>query len=96
MEDQLQSDVCARYLKALSEPDRLKIIQCLQAGPRNVSEIAALIDRDRSDILTAAKKRQHPDNAQKRADTPTQHNGFSPKIAVRKQCSKDEVRAYVV
>jgi ArsR family transcriptional regulator len=46
MDDQLQSDVCARYLKALSEPDRLKIIQCLQAGPKNVSEIAALLDRE--------------------------------------------------
>ena len=46
MEDQLQSTTCARYLKALSEPDRLKIIQCLQGGPKNVGEIAALLERE--------------------------------------------------
>ncbi|MBM3994034.1 MAG: winged helix-turn-helix transcriptional regulator [Planctomycetes bacterium] len=46
MEDQLQSSVCARYLKALSDPDRLKIIQCLQDGPKNVSEIAGLLGRE--------------------------------------------------
>jgi DNA-binding transcriptional ArsR family regulator len=46
MNDQLQSDVCARYLKALSEPDRLKIIRCLQDGPKNVSELAALLDNE--------------------------------------------------
>jgi len=46
MDDQLQSNVCARYLKALSEPDRLKIIQCLQAGPKNVTELAELLGRE--------------------------------------------------
>jgi DNA-binding transcriptional ArsR family regulator len=46
MEDQLQSNVCARYMKALSEPDRLKIIQCLQDGPKNVSELAELLERE--------------------------------------------------
>src|ERR1051325_3037987 len=46
MEDQLQSSICARYLKALSEPDRLKIIQCLQSGPKNGSELSELLDRE--------------------------------------------------
>ena len=46
MDDQLQSDVCAKYMKALSEPDRLKIIQCLQSGPKNVSELAQLLGRE--------------------------------------------------
>jgi len=46
MDDQLQSDVCARYLKALGEPDRLKIIQCLQSGPKNVTELAEHLDRE--------------------------------------------------
>jgi DNA-binding transcriptional ArsR family regulator len=41
--DNLQSDVCARYLKALGDPDRLRIVQCLQTGPKNVSEITALL-----------------------------------------------------
>lgn len=40
MRDKLQSDQCARALKALADPERLKIIQCLQSSPRNVSELA--------------------------------------------------------
>ncbi|HLN28905.1 MAG TPA: metalloregulator ArsR/SmtB family transcription factor [Gemmataceae bacterium] len=43
MRDRLQSAKCAQYLKALSEPDRLKIVQCLQTGPKNVSELAELL-----------------------------------------------------
>lgn len=46
MEDLMQATECARYLKALSEPDRLKIIQCLQSGPKNVSELADLLGRE--------------------------------------------------
>ena len=46
MDDNLQSDECARYLKALADPDRLKIIQCLQGGPKNVSELAELLGRE--------------------------------------------------
>jgi ArsR family transcriptional regulator len=40
MKDRLQSERCARALKALADPDRLKIIQCLQHGPVNVSQLA--------------------------------------------------------
>ena len=43
MKDQLQSMKCARYMKALSEPDRLKIIQCLSSGPKNVGTLAGLL-----------------------------------------------------
>jgi DNA-binding transcriptional ArsR family regulator len=43
MNDKLRSDECARSLKAIGDPERLKIIQCLQPGPRNVSELAALL-----------------------------------------------------
>ncbi len=46
MDDNLQSGECARYLKALADPDRLKIIQCLGSGPKNVSEIAELVGRE--------------------------------------------------
>jgi ArsR family transcriptional regulator len=44
MHDRLQSSECARYLKAVADPERLRIVQCLQQGPRNVSELAALLD----------------------------------------------------
>jgi DNA-binding transcriptional ArsR family regulator len=39
MQDRLQSTECSRYLKALGDPDRLKIVQCLQAGPKSVSDL---------------------------------------------------------
>jgi DNA-binding transcriptional ArsR family regulator len=42
-DDPLQPQSCARKLSALAAPERLRIIQCLRDGPRNVSEIAALM-----------------------------------------------------
>ncbi len=39
MPDRLNSDECSKYLKALGDPERLRIIQCLQAGPQPVGEI---------------------------------------------------------
>src|SRR5262245_32559614 len=44
MRDNLQSEQCARALKALADAERLKIIQCLQKGPRNVSELAEMLE----------------------------------------------------
>jgi ArsR family transcriptional regulator len=40
MRDRLNSDACCKYLKALAEPERLRIIQCLQKGPQQVGEIS--------------------------------------------------------
>lgn len=50
MRDRLRSDQCARTLKAIGDPDRLKIIQCLQAGPRNVGEIATALSVELANI----------------------------------------------
>jgi DNA-binding transcriptional ArsR family regulator len=41
MNEDLEPDRCARLLKAMADPDRLRIVQCLRAGPKNVGEIAA-------------------------------------------------------
>jgi ArsR family transcriptional regulator len=46
MDDKLQSNNCARYLKALADPERLRIVQCLQSGPKSVTELATLLDRE--------------------------------------------------
>lgn len=43
MEDSLESDRCARLLKAMADRERLKIVQCLRDGPKNVGEIADLL-----------------------------------------------------
>lgn len=40
MRDRLNSEACCKYLKALAEPERLRIIQCLQKGPQQVGEIS--------------------------------------------------------
>jgi DNA-binding transcriptional ArsR family regulator len=38
--DPLKPDLCSKYLKAVADPDRLRIVGCLRDGPRSVSEIA--------------------------------------------------------
>jgi ArsR family transcriptional regulator len=50
MRDDLQSETCARSLKALADPDRLRIVQCLKSGPKNVSELAEALDRELANI----------------------------------------------
>ena len=47
MKDTLQSTRCARILRSLADPDRLRIVQYLRLGPQNVSDIA---DQLRSSI----------------------------------------------
>jgi DNA-binding transcriptional ArsR family regulator len=42
--DRLKSQECSKYLKAVADPDRLKIIQCLQSGPKSVGEISRTLD----------------------------------------------------
>src|SRR5690242_2378417 len=40
MDDALESSRCAQLLKAIAASERLRIVQCLRSGERNVSEIA--------------------------------------------------------
>jgi DNA-binding transcriptional ArsR family regulator len=40
MKDALSSKECAERLKALADADRLRIVQVLRGGPKNVGEIA--------------------------------------------------------
>lgn len=44
MQDKLNSAECSKYLKALADPERLKIVQSLQAGPRSVGQICRQLD----------------------------------------------------
>lgn len=44
MLDVLNSDECSKYLKALADPDRLRIVECLLGGPKAVGEIVRQID----------------------------------------------------
>ncbi len=45
MRDRLKSAECSKYLKALADPDRLKLIQCLQAGPKHVGDLTREVDK---------------------------------------------------
>jgi DNA-binding transcriptional ArsR family regulator len=46
METEKDYEKCAVRLKALADPDRLRIISCLFRGPRNVSELANELGED--------------------------------------------------
>lgn len=50
MRDRLQSSKCARYLKALADPDRLKLVQGLQSGPKTVTELALLLGKELANV----------------------------------------------
>ncbi|MSU80188.1 MAG: ArsR family transcriptional regulator [Gemmataceae bacterium] len=50
MKDQLQSSKCAISLKAIGDPERLKIIQCLQLGPMHVGAIADVLDAEIANV----------------------------------------------
>jgi DNA-binding transcriptional ArsR family regulator len=41
----LEPKRCSRILRVLADPERLRIIQLLSAGPKNVGEIARLLGR---------------------------------------------------
>jgi ArsR family transcriptional regulator len=50
MKDVLASKQCAERLKALADPDRLRIVQALRGGERNVSELAAELAADIANV----------------------------------------------
>jgi ArsR family transcriptional regulator len=50
MKDPLSSKECAERLKALADADRLRIVQVLRGGPRNVSEISAALSSDIANV----------------------------------------------
>jgi DNA-binding transcriptional ArsR family regulator len=45
MRDQLKSSECSKYLKAIADPDRLKLIQCLGVGPRHVGDLTRELNK---------------------------------------------------
>jgi ArsR family transcriptional regulator len=50
MHDELDADVCSRRLKALAEPDRLRIVQCLQQGPMSVGDLALALESEVANV----------------------------------------------
>jgi len=63
-----RADKCAKLLQAIAEPNRIRIIECLTEGPKNVTELAKLLSVEivnvshhlgvlRSAHLVSAKKK---------------------------------------
>src|SRR5262245_56816377 len=50
MKDPLSSKECAERLKALADADRLRIVQVLRGGPKNVSEITAALSAEIANV----------------------------------------------
>jgi len=44
MSDKVQVKKCADLLQAIAEPNRIRIIECLWEGPKNVTELANLLE----------------------------------------------------
>jgi DNA-binding transcriptional ArsR family regulator len=44
MKDASEFEDCAQRLKALADPERLRIVTCLFAGAKNVGDLAAALD----------------------------------------------------
>jgi len=43
MTDSKQAKTCADLLQAIAEPNRIRIIECLRTGSKNVTELAKLL-----------------------------------------------------
>jgi DNA-binding transcriptional ArsR family regulator len=50
MQNPVRPQVCARLLKALADPERLRIVSCLRGGPRNVSALAAQLREELANV----------------------------------------------
>ncbi len=50
MKDVLSAGKCAELLKALAEPERLRLVQALRERPQSVSDLAALLDNEIGNI----------------------------------------------
>jgi len=61
MRDRLQSKDCARLLKALADPERLKLIQCLLSGAKNVSELSNLLGVELANVSHHMRVLRHAD-----------------------------------
>lgn len=44
MTDHKQAKECADLLQAIAEPNRIRIIECLRSGSKNVTELAKLLN----------------------------------------------------
>lgn len=50
MKDPLSSKECAERLKALADEDRLRIVQALRGGQKNVGQLASALDADIANV----------------------------------------------
>ena len=49
-QDQADAEVCANYLKALGDANRLQIIRALRASPLTVTDLSLLLDSEMANV----------------------------------------------
>ena len=50
MSDDLNPDECSRRLKALADPERLRIVRCLQYGEMSVGDVALALEAELANV----------------------------------------------
>jgi DNA-binding transcriptional ArsR family regulator len=50
MQVDLNPDECSRRLKALADPERLRIVQCLQQGELSVGDVALALESEIANV----------------------------------------------
>jgi hypothetical protein len=56
MRDPLKANLCSKYLRAVAEPERLRIVQCLRGGAKSVGDIARHLN---SPVVNASHHLKH-------------------------------------
>jgi ArsR family transcriptional regulator len=59
MRDKLNSAECSKYLRALADPERLRIVQCLQDGPQTVTQICEKLEAHVGNVSHHLKQLRH-------------------------------------
>src|SRR5438132_1279453 len=50
MKDRIKAQSCSQKFRRLADPERLKIIQCLQAGPHSVGALAQALGTELANV----------------------------------------------
>ncbi len=91
MSQSSDADRCAAYMKALGDPMRMRILECLRSGPFSVSDVAELLE------IEIANASHHLRLMSQAGLTTTRREGkyiyysLNPEIFSRKNSGKGDV-----
>lgn len=82
-------DVCANYLKALADSNRLKIVKALQMGPLTVSDLAELLEVDIQKISHHLRILFHAQVLTVQKDGKYRYYRLSPSLTAKRSSGKE-------